>query len=677
MEAKLLVFVFLQIIHLSQSESQTADYLEKPFWGFQEGEENVKQINMFEHPCRRICKDNEPPVMCYYTFHVEQYYTMSKACYDCPINKTDCFRPHCIPADGIDRPLVVVNRQMPGPSIEVCEGDTVIVKLINMMHADSTTLHWHGQHMRLTPFMDGTPFVSQCPVLPGNSFRYSFIASPHGTHFWHSHVGFQRGDGMFGPLIVRRSPMREPLHNLYDYDEHNIIVSDWDHELGLQKFLAHYHNSGDNKPPSILINGMGRFEKRLQDEAGTTFPLPLSTFVVKKDAKYRFRIINAEFLNCPIQISIDNHNLWIVSSDGRDVEPIEAKSLVTYAGERFDVIIEMNQPIDNYWIRFIGLMDCGPKFKKAHQVAILRYEGAPDQDPKEDVSYDIPSNEAIQPQINPLNKGTETNDILSIISLEALDKDDEANTREPDYQFYISYDFYAIDNYEFHREHLYGYNQVKEKVGTPQLNHISMRLPPFNLMSETDLIDSRKFCNQSTVSNCNITYCRCLHVIQVKLDSVVEVILVDEGLPYDANHPFHLHGHNFRVVAMERLASNVTVEDVKMADRQGQIRRKLDRAPIKDTVTVPDGGYTIIRFLADNPGYWLFHCHIEFHSEVGMALIFKVGEHEDFQLPPPDFPRCGHYAPKIIKKQSRYLTNNQKILYHPRDNEINGLDEKV
>ena len=37
-------------------------------------------------------------------------------------------------------------------------------------------------------------------------------------------------------------------------------------------------------------------------------------------------------------------------------------------------------------------------------------------------------------------------------------------------------------------------------------------------------------------------------------------------------------------------------------DRSGQLKRKLTKAPLKDTVTVPDGGYTIIRFKADNPG---------------------------------------------------------------------------
>lgn len=78
------------------------------------------------------------------------------------------------------------------------------------------------------------------------------------------------------------------------------------------------------------------------------------------------------------------------------------------------------------------------------------------------------------------------------------------------------------------------------------------------------------------------------------------------GFAYDANHPFHLHGYQFRVIAMERIGRNVTVEIVKELDKKGLIRRNLDRAPLKDTVTVPDGGYTIIRFHANNPGTYMY-----------------------------------------------------------------------
>lgn len=71
------------------------------------------------HPCERECKEGEEPMICYYHFNLEWYQTMSKACYNCPYNATDCLRPDCIPADGMNRALNVVNRKMPGPAIEV------------------------------------------------------------------------------------------------------------------------------------------------------------------------------------------------------------------------------------------------------------------------------------------------------------------------------------------------------------------------------------------------------------------------------------------------------------------------------------------------------------------------------------------------------------------------------
>ena len=53
---------------------------------------------------------------------------------------------------------------------------------------------------------------------------------------------------------------------------------------------------------------------------------------------------------------------------------------------------------------------------------------------------------------------------------------------------------------------------------------------------------------------------------------------------------------------MERFGSHVTREEIIERDRAGLIPRKLHRAALKDTVTVPDGGYTAVRFHANNPG---------------------------------------------------------------------------
>lgn len=90
-------------------------------------------------------------------------------------------------------------------------------------------------------------------------------------------AGFQRGDGVFGPLIVRVPPKMNWHQDLYDYDEHTLIVADWVHELGLTKFLAHYHADGHNKAPNLLVNGLGRFKNKNK----TSADMPIATFVVK------------------------------------------------------------------------------------------------------------------------------------------------------------------------------------------------------------------------------------------------------------------------------------------------------------------------------------------------------------------------------------------------------------
>ncbi|KAL6260451.1 hypothetical protein P5V15_007976 [Pogonomyrmex californicus] len=667
------LLLFLLQLVAYESQSETIITAHNDFGLTPIDPEIVDVVDWKHHACRRTCKDGIAPLDCYYTFKLESYYAMSKACYDCPFNITDCFRPHCIPADGMKRSLMVVNRQMPGPSIEVCQGDRIIVDMINLLHTESTTMHWHGQHHFATPYMDGVPHVSQCPIPPRATFRYKYIATEAGTHFWHSHIGFQRGDGVFGPLIVRVPPKVDWHKDLYDYDDHTLVIADWAHELGLTKFLAHYHSDGHNKAPNLLVNGLGRFIA-IKDENETLADMPITTFTVKPDSRYRFRLINAEFLNCPIEVSVDNHTLYVISSDGRDIEPVQAESLVSYAGERFDFIIEMNQPVDNYWMRFRGLMDCDERFLSAYQVAILRYEGAPEEEPEVEVSYDRVRNDSYGLQVNALNEGTESNNSISIPLLNAMDDDDASNTGKPDYQFYISYDFYGKDNPNFHRKNLYGFQQAKHKVFTPQLNHISMKLPPFPLLPERDLIKPDQFCNASTVKGCENDYCACTHVLQVKLNSVVELILIDEGVPYDANHPFHLHGYQFRVVAMERIGPNTTAAEVRELDRQGLIHRKLARAPLKDTVTVPDGGYTIVRFYADNPGYWLFHCHIEFHAEIGMSLIFKVGENEEMPPVPRDFPKCGDWKPTNDNNDNN---SESSTILTMTENKESKLDERL
>lgn len=61
---------------------------------------------------------------------------------------------------------------LPGPSIQVCENDKVVIDVENHMEGMEVTIHWHGIWQRGSQYYDGVPFVTQCPIQQGNTFRY-------------------------------------------------------------------------------------------------------------------------------------------------------------------------------------------------------------------------------------------------------------------------------------------------------------------------------------------------------------------------------------------------------------------------------------------------------------------------------------------------------------------------
>ena len=95
-----------------------------------------------------------------------------------------------------------MNGQFPGPKIHVKKGSIMRITIRNQLQYEGVNIHWHGLHMIDNFWNDGAMFVSQCPI-PGNTeFTYIVKADNSGTHWWHSHAGTQRLDGLFGPLIV-------------------------------------------------------------------------------------------------------------------------------------------------------------------------------------------------------------------------------------------------------------------------------------------------------------------------------------------------------------------------------------------------------------------------------------------------------------------------------------------
>ena len=85
-------------------------------------------------------------------------------------------------ADGKSyRSFIAVNSQIPGRTLIVKEGATVVVDVTNDLLTEKNSILWHGMHQKKTPWMDDVGYITHCPIKPESSFRYIFEATPAGT----------------------------------------------------------------------------------------------------------------------------------------------------------------------------------------------------------------------------------------------------------------------------------------------------------------------------------------------------------------------------------------------------------------------------------------------------------------------------------------------------------------
>lgn len=662
-----------------------SNHREKP-----DSDEGAANITLGEF-CYRPCMPNDTRT-CQFTFEVHLYQTLSRACYKCPSNATDCERPECVVGDGTRRMVTAVNKGIPGPTIQVCVGDKVLVDVLNDMPSTAVTLHWHGLTMgpsfavpraEKTPFMDGTPGITQCPVGPSSGFRYSFIASNPGTHFWHAQTGLERGDGVFGPLIVHQSHENDPYQKLA---QHIMTINDWFHSSTQSKYVLQQHSNQEAKPKSILINGRGP-QKHDADEVAR---VPYSKFIVANDTRYRMRVINAAVTNCPVTVTVDSHDFVLLAADGSLVSPMNTTSLLIYPGERYDVLIAAEQQTSPdggvFWVRVQGGNDCG----HLQQYALLQY---------------LPTNfsfaeapPAVPPQTTPTPKtppapgsqdfsgacGTEgqrcVTGLRSPADLPASLQVTKANTT-----FYLAFSSKQIHNENFYSILLYDIYEETDptkRLSTPQINSLSFRAPPIPLLVNHRPLKSEN-CSSEGVrrGHCTADFCECLHVLQVSIGAVVDLVLIGEGPANGTSQVVHLHGFKFWVlsqVAAEDVPTptmtttttttttttpspNGDSEDsadiplvgdelvgdeylsrdkVMQLDTEGKLKRYVLDPVAKDTVTIPPGGYTIVRIVAENPGFWMLESQVLFNAMAGQSLILQVGNTADFPKAPKDFPSC-------------------------------------
>ncbi|THU46299.1 hypothetical protein C4D60_Mb09t03460 [Musa balbisiana] len=122
---------------------------------------------------------------------------------------------------------------------------------------------------------------------------------------------------------------------------------------------------------------------------------------------------------------------------------------------------------------------------------------------------------------------------------------------------------------------------------------------------------------------------------RLPFNASVQLVLQDTGVIGPESHPIHLHGYNFFVVGR-----GVGNYDPKTSPSKFNLVDPVER----NTIGVPTGGWTAIRFRADNPGVWFLHCHFEVHTSWGLKMAFVVddgkGANESLLPPPSDLPAC-------------------------------------
>lgn len=245
-----------------------------------------------------------------------------------------------------------------------------------------TSIHWHGIWQRNTNPFDGVPGVTQCPIAPGQTFTYRFRATQYGTSWYHSHFSLQLADGLYGPVVIHGPATAE-----YDVDLGPVFLTDWYRKSAFILWEEHTRYGGfpvreNAVAPTGLFNGSNVFGCGEHNCVGDgDGDVKRSVTSVQKGKKYRIRLIDSS-VDGWMKFTIDGHKLTVIAADFVPIEPYETDAVILTSGQRYDVVVEADQDVGNYWMRVVYQTACnGLTIDNDDIRGILRYEGADIADP--------------------------------------------------------------------------------------------------------------------------------------------------------------------------------------------------------------------------------------------------------------------------------------------------------
>lgn len=283
---------------------------------------------------------------------------------------------------------------------------------------------------------------------------------------------------------------------------------------------------------------------------------------------HRVRLVNTGVDNS-FTISLVGHTFKIIQIDMVPIEPVERDRIFIGVGQRYDVIIEANQEVGNYWLNATleSSNTCGRSDNK-WPAGIVQYEGADDS---------LPTDEGEHFEAGCAGE----TDLVPYLERHLDPADFDAGA---DHELVIDLENVDVD--------------FRGTVYRWEINDVDI-----DISWEHPILELIHEGNTSWYPKANL--------IEIPEPEIWTYWIIQNNflLP----HPIHLHGHDFLV-----LGSGSGRFD--RATHFDQL--KFDNPVRRDVEQIPGNGWVVIAFFTDNPGAWLLHCHIGWHVSQGFGMQF-------------------------------------------------------
>ena len=507
---------------------------------------------------------------------------------------------------GKSRRAIASNGQIPMPTLTFTEGDTAEIVVHNKLK-ENTSIHWHG--LFLPNKEDGVPYLTQKPIKPGETFIYRFAIIQNGTHWYHSHTGFQEQIGMYGSLVLKKrdddSRFRKGIDDLpviplilsewTDYDPDNVHrmlhnATDW---FAIKKgttqsyaeaiSAGHFKTKVTNEWKRMLAMDVSDvyYDKFLINGFNESSDKTLKN--LKAGDKVRLRIANAG-ASSYFWIKYAGGKITVVASDGLDVEPVEVDRLIIGVSETYDIVVSIPQDKTSYEL----LVTPEDRTKSA---SIYIGNGIKQLiSPMPKLNYF----EGMKMMNDMMRLNGDMDDMGMNMSLQQMDMN---TVMYPEVSGDMDMNKKAKEGSDM--DHSSMDHEMKSDIVT--LNYAMLKAPYKTSLPKNAPIRELQFeltgnMNRYVWSLDNKVLAES-DKIMIKQGEVVRIIMFNNSM---MRHPMHLHGHDFRVI-----------------NGQGAY------APLKNIIDIMPMETDTIEFEANADGDWFFHCHILYHMMAGMNRAFS------------------------------------------------------